>query len=146
AGPATRLIDATPTIGNASAVHSIPHLPTWHTDRMVVIGDAAHAPSPSSGQGASLAIEDAVVLAKCLRDIADPAEAFARYEEIRRPRVERIISNAAKVNSNKTVDGFARVMRDLFLPMILKVVAKSSHMEKTYGHRIDWEEVVSPTG
>ncbi|MPZ51919.1 MAG: FAD-dependent monooxygenase, partial [Acidimicrobiia bacterium] len=47
AGPATRLIDATPTIGNASAVHSIPHLPTWHTDRMVVIGDAAHAPSPS---------------------------------------------------------------------------------------------------
>ena len=53
----------------ASPIHAIPHLPTWHTGRMVVIGDAAHAPSPTSGQGASLAIEDAVVLAKCLRDL-----------------------------------------------------------------------------
>jgi hypothetical protein len=35
---------------------------------MIDLGDAAHATSPSSGQGASLAIEDAVVLAKCLRD------------------------------------------------------------------------------
>jgi 2-polyprenyl-6-methoxyphenol hydroxylase-like FAD-dependent oxidoreductase len=36
---------------------------------MIVIGDAAHATSPSSGQGASMAIEDAVVLAKCVRDL-----------------------------------------------------------------------------
>ncbi|MGO8981401.1 MAG: FAD-dependent oxidoreductase, partial [Streptosporangiaceae bacterium] len=51
----------------ASPVHTLPQLPRWHDDRMIVIGDAAHAPSPSSGQGASLSIEDAVQLAKNLR-------------------------------------------------------------------------------
>jgi len=39
---------------------------------MAIIGDAAHAPSPTSGQGASLACEDAVILAKCLRDLPTP--------------------------------------------------------------------------
>ena len=34
---------------------------SWHRDRMIVIGDAAHAPAPSSGQGASMALEDAVI-------------------------------------------------------------------------------------
>jgi FAD-dependent urate hydroxylase len=50
-----------------SPIHSIPHLPAWHRGRMIVIRDAAHAPSPTSGQGASLSIEDAVVLARSLR-------------------------------------------------------------------------------
>nr|WP_244420824.1 FAD-dependent monooxygenase [Mesorhizobium japonicum] len=40
------------------------HLPQWHTDRVVVLGDAAHAVAPHSGQGASMAIEDAVVLGR----------------------------------------------------------------------------------
>jgi 2-polyprenyl-6-methoxyphenol hydroxylase-like FAD-dependent oxidoreductase len=61
AGPAVRLVEASDPadIKNASPIHSIPHLPRWHRDRMVVIGDAAHAPTPTSGQGASLAMEDA---------------------------------------------------------------------------------------
>jgi len=70
-GPATQLIEATGHHLAASPVHTMPPLPNWHTDRMIIIGDAAHAPSPTSGQGASLAIEDAVQLAKCLRDLPD---------------------------------------------------------------------------
>ncbi|HKU10634.1 MAG TPA: NAD(P)/FAD-dependent oxidoreductase, partial [Sinomonas sp.] len=66
AGPAARLIETTTHELAASPFHTLPHLPTWHTDRMIVIGDAAHAPSPSSGQGASLSIEDAVQLGRCL--------------------------------------------------------------------------------
>ena len=50
---------------------------TWHRGRMVVIGDAAHVTSPSSGQGASLAIEDALILAQCLRDCGGLSAAFA---------------------------------------------------------------------
>ena len=42
----------------------------WTRERIVVVGDAAHAPSPSSGQGASMALEDAVVLATSVRDHA----------------------------------------------------------------------------
>ena len=84
-GPAVELIEATPELMPMTPIHTIPHLPAWHNGRLIAIGDAAHAPSPTSGQGASLAIEDAVVLAKCLRDLPSPQAAFARFEATRRP-------------------------------------------------------------
>ena len=68
----------------------MPSLPHWHRGRMVLVGDAAHAPSNTSGQGASLAIESAVQLARCLRDLPDATSAFAAYERLRRARVEQI--------------------------------------------------------
>ncbi|MFG2123133.1 FAD-dependent oxidoreductase [Streptomyces sp. NPDC048710] len=64
----------------------------WHVGRVLLIGDAAHAASPATGQGASMALEDAVVLAKALRDTPDPRTAFTVYEQHRRPRVERNIT------------------------------------------------------
>jgi 2-polyprenyl-6-methoxyphenol hydroxylase-like FAD-dependent oxidoreductase len=45
-------------------IYEAPPLPAWHKDRVVLIGDAAHAMSPSGGQGASLALEDAMYLVK----------------------------------------------------------------------------------
>jgi FAD-dependent urate hydroxylase len=140
AGPAVRLVQATETaeIMTATPVHSIPHLPVWHDGRMVVIGDAAHAPTPTSGQGASLSIEDAVVLAKCLRDVADPQEAFARYEALRRARVERIIKQAARFNRSKAAGPVARVFRDALLPIILKATTNSKRLNEAYAYHIDW--------
>ncbi len=135
-GPAVALIRASADIVQASPVHTIAHLPTWHSRRMIVIGDAAHAPSPSSGQGASLSIEDAVELARCLRDIPDREAAFARFEALRRPRVQRIIKQAARVNSSKADRGLRRVVRDAMLPTVLKLATKQQ--AKPYDHRIDW--------
>ncbi|MER6789607.1 FAD-dependent oxidoreductase [Streptomyces sp. NPDC000658] len=66
----------------------IPNGTPWRFGRTLLIGDAAHAASPATGQGASMALEDAVILAKCLRDVPDLASALARYEALRRPRVE----------------------------------------------------------
>jgi len=40
-------------------VHDINPLPYWHQDNVLIIGDAAHAPLPTSGQGACQALEDA---------------------------------------------------------------------------------------
>lgn len=55
-------------------VYDIRTLPTWHSDRIVLMGDAAHAVSPNSGQGASMALEDAMYLGKLMRDHpGDPA-------------------------------------------------------------------------
>jgi len=48
------LIQASPTMMAMSPIHTIPRLPTWHDGRMIIIGDAAHALSPTSGQGGSL--------------------------------------------------------------------------------------------
>jgi 2-polyprenyl-6-methoxyphenol hydroxylase-like FAD-dependent oxidoreductase len=139
AGPAAALIEATDELMPMSAVHSIPHLPVWHRGRMVVLGDAAHAPSPTSGQGASLAIEDGVVLAKCLRDLPGHRVAFARYESERRPRVERIIKAAARINNSKAAGPVARMLRDAMLPAILRMTADGKAHRQTYGHRIEWE-------
>jgi FAD-dependent urate hydroxylase len=139
AGPAVPLIRATPQLATMSPIHAIPHLPTWHRGRMIVIGDAAHAPPPTSGQGASLSIEDAVVLAKCLRDLPDPQAAFARFEAARRPRVERIIKWAARINNSKAAGPVGRALRDALLPTILKMTADSKAFRETYGYHVDWD-------
>jgi 2-polyprenyl-6-methoxyphenol hydroxylase-like FAD-dependent oxidoreductase len=112
-------------------------VPTWHRGRIVLIGDAAHATSPSSGQGASIAIESAVELARCLRDLP-PQRAFPAYEQLRRARVEKIIAMAARTNSDKAAGPVARVLRDLVLPLAMKL-AKPSQFDWQFTYRIDWD-------
>ncbi|MFI6316831.1 FAD-dependent oxidoreductase [Nonomuraea sp. NPDC050556] len=83
------------------SMEMMPPVPHWHSGRMVLVGDSAHAPSSSSGQGASLAIESGIELARCLRDLPDAPSAFAAYERLRRPRVEAIAAAAAATNRQK---------------------------------------------
>ncbi|MGA8117553.1 MAG: NAD(P)/FAD-dependent oxidoreductase [Actinocatenispora sp.] len=143
AGPAVPLITATPETMPMSAIHCVGHLPTWWRGRMIVIGDAAHAPSPTSGQGASLSIEDAVVLATCLRDQPDSAAAFARYEQARRPRVERIVRWASRINNSKAAGPVGRALRDAMLPRLLRLTADSSTQRQLYDYHIDWDAAVA---
>jgi 2-polyprenyl-6-methoxyphenol hydroxylase-like FAD-dependent oxidoreductase len=75
--------------------YDVPTTRLWSTGRMVLVGDAAHAASPSAGQGASMALEDSVVLALCLRDQPDAPSAFASYERLRRTRVEKLVAASA---------------------------------------------------
>ncbi|HWY05247.1 MAG TPA: FAD-dependent monooxygenase [Candidatus Acidoferrales bacterium] len=63
----------------------LPTLP-WVVGRVAILGDAAHPISPNFGQGACLAIEDAVVLASCLRSNQEIPDALHRYERCRYPR------------------------------------------------------------
>jgi FAD-dependent urate hydroxylase len=123
-------------------MEDIPTVPAWSNDRMVLIGDAAHAPSPSSGQGASLAIESAVQLARCLRDLPHQ-QAFAAYEQLRRARVEKIIATAARTNSDKAAGPMARVLRDLLMPVAMKRLAKPEKMVWQFDYRIDWDTPVT---
>ncbi|WP_421916843.1 FAD-dependent monooxygenase [Mesorhizobium sp.] len=64
------------------------HMPRWSSGRVALVGDAAHAPSFLSGQGSSLALVGAYVLAGELAAHADPVDAFASYERIARPFME----------------------------------------------------------
>lgn len=63
-------------------------LPNWSKGRVAMVGDSAHAPSFLSGQGTSLALVSAYVLAGEIARHADPADAFASYERICRPFIE----------------------------------------------------------
>lgn len=63
------------------------HMPRWSEGRVVLLGDAAHGPSPLSGQGTSLALVGALVLADALVTHSQPSAAFAAYEQHMRPFV-----------------------------------------------------------
>ena len=143
ATPAVEIVRATPGELAGWATHDLPSVPTWHRGPMIVIGDAAHATAPSSGQGASMAIEDAVVLARCLRDLPETRQAFAAYERLRRERVERIVAHGARTSNSKATGPVGRALRDLMLPVILKRVARGGSLAWMHDHHIDWDEKVA---
>jgi FAD-dependent urate hydroxylase len=135
-----RLIERTPEIG-ATPIHDLPSIPQWQRGRSVLMGDAAHAVSPSAGQGASLAIEDALVLAKCLRDIAPVEHALARYEALRRPRAERIVAAGRRRGAYKAPASRAALwLRDLLMPMALRFFATEARMAWIHDYRVGWNE------
>jgi FAD-dependent urate hydroxylase len=143
-GPASSLIAAGRLELAADNTHDLPRVPAWHRGPMVIIGDAAHAPSPSSGQGASMAAEDGVVLAKCLRDLPDVPQALAAYERLRRRRVERIVAQGARTSSTKTPGPVGRVARDLLLPIVFKALVTDRSFAWMHRHHIDWDDPVTP--
>jgi FAD-dependent urate hydroxylase len=144
-GPATRLIAAGQLELAGDNTHDLPRVPTWHRGSTVIIGDAAHAPTPTSGQGASMAAEDAVVLAKCLRDQHDISQALAAYERLRRPRVERIVAQAARTSSNKTPGPVGRMLQRVMLPLVFKFLVTEKSLAWRYDHHIDWDAPVTLT-
>jgi 2-polyprenyl-6-methoxyphenol hydroxylase-like FAD-dependent oxidoreductase len=60
----------------------------WHTGRVLLLGDAAHAGPPHMGQGGCMALEDALVLGECLRVAATVEGALVAYVTRRRPRTD----------------------------------------------------------
>jgi 2-polyprenyl-6-methoxyphenol hydroxylase-like FAD-dependent oxidoreductase len=91
------LVAATPA--SRLTRHDVYHLPAgpsaYVTGRVVLTGDAAHAPLPTTGQGAATALEDAVcvgrMIAAPVRAGGDLATALTAYDQARRPRCQRIV-------------------------------------------------------
>ncbi|TRX91790.1 hypothetical protein FHL15_007343 [Xylaria flabelliformis] len=84
-----------------------PPLPTWERGGCVLVGDAAHALQPSSGQGASMALEDCEALALLLRHyLPEPpkiglAKAAKKYFDMRRPRLDMVLRRAQQFSRMK---------------------------------------------
>lgn len=134
----SQLIEATPSVLGPWPLHDLPLLKRWSHGRVCLLGDAAHAMSPSAGQGAALAMEDAIVLARCLRDETEPETAFTSYERQRRPRVTSIYKQAQRNGSGKAVSNrVSELFRDLMLPTFLRMGEKGQ--SRCYANRIPWE-------
>ncbi|MCY1142187.1 FAD-dependent monooxygenase [Actinoplanes sp. Pm04-4] len=135
--PGAELLARTSDLQVNGALFIMPPVPRWHRDRMVLVGDAVHAPSNTSGQGASLAVESAVELARCLRDAPGFEQAFLRYESLRRRRVERIAAQAARVNHAKIPGPVVKALLPMLIPLFMSP-------ERTLGpvqrYRIDWDQ------
>jgi 2-polyprenyl-6-methoxyphenol hydroxylase-like FAD-dependent oxidoreductase len=141
--PAVEIIRATGGRLVGTNQYDMPHVPKWRTARMVIVGDAAHAAAPASGQGASMAIEDAVVLAKSLRENREISKALATFEAVWRPRVERVVEYGARFSGAKAPGTVSRIIRDLMLPFVFKRAASPKSMQSMawlFNYHIDWNE------
>jgi 2-polyprenyl-6-methoxyphenol hydroxylase-like FAD-dependent oxidoreductase len=74
-----------------------PPLARWSVGRATLLGDAAHPMTPNLGQGACQALEDAVVLARCLDDATDLAAALRTYEQRRIPRTSQLVRQSRRI-------------------------------------------------
>ena len=69
----------------------------WGEGKVTLLGDAAHPMTPNLGQGACQAIEDAVVLARCLGEGGATAESLRRYERLRSARVAMLVRRSRRI-------------------------------------------------
>ncbi|WP_405020958.1 FAD-dependent oxidoreductase [Kitasatospora sp. NBC_00070] len=108
------LLRATTEVHRPTLMHTLPAVPAWHGRRTVLVGDAAHP--VGAGQGASMALEDAVVLAQVL----SRAGSLADYEQLRRARVGRMLKAAAANRDAKKAGPVGRRVNDLVLPLVFR--------------------------
>lgn len=117
-----------------TAIYDVPTMPTWHRGRAMLLGDAAHAMSPAGGQGASLALEDAMAVGQRLAAGRTPVESvFAEVESLLRRRAERMVRQAAENDARqlKELGAFGEWMRDRLFPLFVPLVARE--LERQYG-------------
>jgi salicylate hydroxylase len=88
---ARSLIEAVPkTQCYRWGLYDHPPLKTWYQDRVVMLGDAAHASLPYMAAGASLAIEDARILQRCIEQYKDIETALYSYQRARQARTQQV--------------------------------------------------------
>ena len=101
------VLEACPEVHKWALVVREP-LPHWHEGHVALLGDACHPMTPYMAQGAASAIEDAVILSRCLEGIAPDAieSALARYHATRFPRATAIQQTSAQNNWMKEKTDF----------------------------------------
>jgi 2-polyprenyl-6-methoxyphenol hydroxylase-like FAD-dependent oxidoreductase len=122
------------TVHAATLHHVLAPVRRWHGSDIVLIGDAAHP--AGAGQGASMAIEDAVELARQLSGPGAVADALARFDTARRDRAGKMAKIAAANRDAKTAGPLAAALRGLLMPFFF-----DRFYERATGWLYDYEPV-----
>ncbi|HEX8420024.1 MAG TPA: FAD-dependent oxidoreductase [Sphingomonas sp.] len=97
----------------------------WHKGRVVLLGDAVHATTPHLGQGAGMAIEDAIVLADEIARADTPQAAFAAYHARRFDRCAYIVRESLAICRGQIGTGplveTAKASKDMFAATALPI-------------------------
>lgn len=118
------------------AIYDREPLAHWTCGRVALLGDAAHAMLPFFAQGAAQGVEDAAVLARCLRgaDRASLPQALLRYEHLRRPRATQVqLMSRGRELQNHLPDGPEQEARDARLANGQPLIDNAW----LYGHDVD---------
>ena len=138
ASPVTEMIEATPPegIGGVPVLDLDPMPLPWGEGRVTLLGDAAHAMTFNVGQGACQAIEDAVVLTKCLQAEDDPVTALRSYERTRAERTKGLLTLARRIGEMGTWrNPLARGLRNGLWRTVLGIGGAHGH-SKTIAHKV----------
>ena len=102
------------------AIYRQPSLRSWISkkQRVVLLGDAAHATAPFMGQGANMAMHDAYCLGQLLRETHLP-EALGRYEALRKRACEEVVAKSSFVGELHTASGWRAFLRNKLLSFVL---------------------------
>jgi salicylate hydroxylase len=76
------------------ALFARPPMPMWTKGRVTLLGDACHSMLPMMAQGAVMALEDGLILARCVEKYGVMPQALQRYEAVRRERANRCVAAA----------------------------------------------------
>jgi 2-polyprenyl-6-methoxyphenol hydroxylase-like FAD-dependent oxidoreductase len=136
--PIPQLLEAAEDIVITSTL-DVATLPTWWRKRSLLIGDAAHATSPHAGQGASLALEDAMRLGRLMKKAGELGVTFEAFEAERRRRAERVVALARRNgNSKREFSATGAWVRDRMLKLLLPVTARGMDWMYAYDPRAAW--------
>lgn len=117
-------------------LYDLPTLPRWSVGRVTLLGDAAHAMTPNLGQGACQAIEDAIVLARCLSGSHSIEAAFQQYEHERKDRTASITKQSRLLGEmGQWSNPLACELRDRLFRYVLSFV-QASQIKHTAGFRV----------
>ncbi|MBX6387312.1 MAG: FAD-dependent monooxygenase [Microbispora sp.] len=108
------VLRASSAVTAATLLHVLPPVERRHDDRTVLIGDAAHP--VGSGQGASMAVEDAVALARALSAADTVPAALAAFDRLRHDRTRKLAKAAAANRDAKTAGPLASRLREIVMP------------------------------
>ena len=103
----------------------LPGLTNWHRQRVMLLGDAAHAATPNLGQGGAQAMEDAWILAKELAAASDVSRAFLDFEHKRIRRTQSVVRMAWRLGKAAHMSGFRRSLRNLTLRAMPDAIIRS---------------------
>ncbi|GIJ47980.1 FAD-dependent oxidoreductase [Virgisporangium aliadipatigenens] len=119
----------------AAYMHVCDPVRTWHSGRVVLIGDAAHP--VGVGQGASMSVEGALVLAAALRSAPTVRAALEAYDAERRPRIAKLLKQADGARDGKKPGAVKRHLDAVKMRLVLPFY------ERAQGYLYDYEPTVS---
>lgn len=138
-----RIMASVESIERNYPIYDMPELEHWSKGRVLLMGDAAHAVAPHSGQGASMAIEDGLVLASSLDADNAIEAAYARFFRLRHERTQTAIRIGRMAGSQKHAQSWLQLrIRDLILPLVMPMGVKAQ--ERIFHFRSDRTPLAQP--
>ncbi|BAY23535.1 monooxygenase FAD-binding protein [Calothrix sp. NIES-2100] len=105
----------------------------WGKQNITLLGDAAHPMLPTLGQGACMALEDAIVITKCLQAQSDPTSAFEKYESQRFARTKSIVEQSLRSSKMGELENpYAVALRNTFMKLMGAAINNSFHSIHAY--------------